>query len=161
MLADPALPLRHTRRPHRTMRRPSHHAHTFLCCALAGALVTLVAATPVPPPHPRVLLQTVCGNIVIELHPEDAPQTVANFLKLVKQGFYAGLTFHRVVPGFVIQGGDPNSRDANPFNDGQGGPGYTVPAEIKAKHVKGAVAMARQPDVTNPTRASNGSQFYI
>jgi len=111
--------------------------------------------------NPIVVLETVVGDIVIELHPADAPQTVANFSKLVRQGFYDSLTFHRVVPNFVIQGGDPNSRDANPFNDGDGGPGYTVPAEIKARHVKGAVAMARLPDVVNPARASNGSQFYI
>src|SRR5207247_1262939 len=62
---------------------------------------------------------------------------------------------------FVIQGGDPNSRDENPFNDGEGGPGYTLPAEIGLPHVKGAVAMARRPDAVNPERASNGSQFYI
>src|SRR5262249_8834990 len=74
---------------------------------------------------------------------------------------YDGLTFHRVHPGFVIQGGDPNSRDANPFNDGQGGPGYTIPAEIGRKHVRGAVAMARMPDVVNPKRDSHGAQFYI
>jgi cyclophilin family peptidyl-prolyl cis-trans isomerase len=124
-------------------------------------LLVLVAAAPASNPRPRVVLETVRGDIVIELHPEDAPQTVANFLKLVSHGYYDSLTFHRVVPGFVIQGGDPNSRDANPFNDGEGGPGYTIPAEIKAKHVKGAVAMARQPDPVNPERASNGSQFYI
>ena len=125
------------------------------------AVLLLVAAGPSTPSHPRVVLETVRGDIVIELHPEDAPLTVANFTKLVTQGFYDSLTFHRVVPGFVIQGGDPNSRDTNPFNDGQGGPGYTIPAEIKEKHVKGAVAMARMPDVVNPKRESSGSQFYI
>lgn len=108
-----------------------------------------------------VVLETAVGDIVLKLHPEDAPRTVANFAKLVQEGFYDGLTFHRVVPGFVIQGGDPNSRDENPFNDGQGGPGYTVPAEVKRKHTRGAVAMARMPDVVNPKRESNGSQFYI
>ena len=128
---------------------------------LAPVALLLVAAGPSTPSHPRVVLETVRGYIVIELHPEDAPLTVANFTKLVTQGFYDSLTFHRVVPGFVIQGGDPNSRDANPFNDGQGGPGYTIPAEIKEKHVKGAVAMARMPDVVNPKRESSGSQFYI
>jgi cyclophilin family peptidyl-prolyl cis-trans isomerase len=128
---------------------------------LAATLLPLLAATPAKPARPRVLLDTVCGEIVIELHPEDAPQTVANFTKLVKQGFYDSLTFHRVAPGFVIQGGDPNSRNDNPFDDGQGGPGYTIPAEIKANHVKGAVAMARKGDQVNPERASSGSQFYI
>ena len=108
-----------------------------------------------------VVLETALGKIAIGLYPADAPKTVANFKQLVARGFYDSLTFHRVVPGFVIQGGDPNSRDNNPFNDGQGGPGYTVPAEIKRKHEKGAVAMARMPDVVNPKRESNGSQFYI
>ena len=141
--------------PHTLRRRPA------TALVLLTSLPLLLAAAPASPPHPRVVLETVCGDIVLELHPEDAPQTVANFTKLVQKGFYDSLTFHRVVPGFVIQGGDPNSRDANPFNDGEGGPGYTIPAEIKAKHVKGAVAMARQADAVNPERASSGSQFYI
>jgi cyclophilin family peptidyl-prolyl cis-trans isomerase len=145
------------------MRRPPYHrplAAAALCAALLAA-APASASGGHSPPRPRVVLETVRGDIVIELHPEDAPKTVANFTRLVQQGFYDSLTFHRVVPGFVIQGGDPNSRDANPFNDGQGGPGYTLPAEIKARHMKGAVAMARQPDAVNPERASNGSQFYI
>lgn len=107
------------------------------------------------------VIETREGTLVLRLYPEDAPKTVANFKRLIARGFYDSLTFHRVVPGFVIQGGDPNSRDENPFNDGQGGPGYTVPAEIKRLHEKGAVAMARMPDVVNPRRESNGSQFYI
>ncbi|MFM7232601.1 MAG: peptidylprolyl isomerase [bacterium] len=110
---------------------------------------------------PRVVLETAEGNITLRLFAEDAPRTTANFLRLVRTGFYDGLTFHRVVPGFVIQGGDPNSRDTDPFNDGQGGPGWTVPGEVKRRHVKGALAMARMPDVVNPKRESNGSQFYI
>ena len=108
-----------------------------------------------------VVIETTEGQIAIGLYPAEAPKTVANFKQLVARGFYDSLTFHRVVPGFVIQGGDPNSRDDNPFNDGQGGPGYTVPAEVGRKHEKGAVAMARMPDVVNPKRESNGSQFYI
>jgi peptidyl-prolyl cis-trans isomerase B (cyclophilin B) len=96
------------------------------------------------------------GEIVIKFYPKDAPESVANFIKLAKKGFYDGLTFHRVVPGFVAQGGDPNG-------DGSGGPGYTIKGEFTEngvdnpqKHVKGAVAMARTnvPD-------SAGSQFYI
>ncbi len=90
------------------------------------------------------------GEIRIEFYPEDAPKTVENFVALTKKGFYDGLTFHRVVPGFVAQGGDPKG-------NGTGGPGYTVKAEFnKQKHVRGSVAMARsqQPD-------SAGSQFYI
>ena len=91
------------------------------------------------------------GNeIHLEFFPQDAPKTVENFVTLAKKGFYNGLTFHRVVPGFVVQGGCPKG-------NGTGGPGYTVPAEFnKNKHVRGSVAMARSqhPD-------SAGSQFYI
>lgn len=108
-----------------------------------------------------VVMKTSMGEIEIELLEKDAPQHVANFKKLVKSGFYEGTTFHRVIPGFMIQGGDPNSKDADRTNDGQGGPGYTVPAEIKAKHEKGSLAGARLGDAVNPKRESSGSQFYI
>lgn len=90
------------------------------------------------------------GEIRVEFFPEDAPRTVENFVTLARRGFYDGLTFHRVVPGFVAQGGCPRG-------DGTGGPGHTVPAEFNARrHVRGTVAMARaqHPD-------SAGSQFYI
>ena len=90
------------------------------------------------------------GEITLEFFPADAPNTVDNFVKLAKEGFYDSLAFHRVVPGFVVQGGDPKG-------NGTGGPGYTIKAEFnKNKHVRGSVAMARsaQPD-------SAGSQFYI
>jgi cyclophilin family peptidyl-prolyl cis-trans isomerase len=136
----------------------------LLALVLSG-LLTAAPAWPKFPgtvsANPRVVIETVEGPIVLRLFPKDAPKTVANFTKLVGEGYYDSLTFHRIVPGFVIQGGDPNSRNDNPFDDGQGGPGYTVPAEIGRKHVKGAVAMARMPDAVNPTRASNGSQFYL
>ncbi len=91
-------------------------------------------------------IATAKGDIVVELDPGAAPQTVNNFVFLARQGFYDGLTFHRVVPGFVIQGGDP-------LGSGAGGPGYTVPAEIELEHAKGAIAMARRPDDVNPERA--------
>jgi cyclophilin family peptidyl-prolyl cis-trans isomerase len=91
---------------------------------------------------------------VCELYAGQAPQTVNNFVYLARAGFYDGLSFHRVVPGFVIQGGDP-------LGKGNGGPGYTVPAEIGLPHTKGALAMARLSDQVNPERASSGSQFYI
>ena len=90
------------------------------------------------------------GEIRMEFFPEDAPTTVENFVTLAKKGFYDGLTFHRVVPDFVVQGGCPKG-------DGTGGPGHTIKAEFNAqKHVRGSVAMARalHPD-------SAGSQFYI
>lgn len=93
------------------------------------------------------------GKVKIELSSE-TPKTSENFRKLVSDGFYNNLTFHRVIPGFVAQGGDPQG-------DGTGGPGYTVPAEIKLKHTRGAIAMARTGDNVNPKRESSGSQFYI
>jgi protein-export membrane protein SecD len=99
-------------------------------------------------------ISTAKGDIVVQLDAGAAPLTVNNFVFLAQQGFYDGLTFHRVEPGFVIQGGDPTGT-------GTGGPGYTVPAEIELPHIEGAIATARQGDTVNPTRASSGSQFYI
>jgi peptidylprolyl isomerase/peptidyl-prolyl cis-trans isomerase B (cyclophilin B) len=90
------------------------------------------------------------STIKIELYPDSAPDTVANFEKLSNSGFYNGLNFHRVEPGFVVQGGDPNG-------DGTGGPGYKIKAEFnERKHVTGTLAMARASDPN-----SAGSQFYI
>ena len=105
---------------------------------------------------PVAEIATEKGSIVIELYKKEAPKTVENFIKLSKKGFYNGITFHRVVPDFVAQGGDPQGT-------GLGGPGYTLPVEISPnlKHVEGAVAMARPPDSANPERRSSGSQFYI
>lgn len=94
------------------------------------------------------------GNIVVSLDAASAPESVNNFIFLSQQGFYDGLTFHRVEPGFVIQGGDP-------LGTGQGEPGYTIPGEFALKHGEGALAMARLPDQVNPNRDSSGSQFYI
>lgn len=106
-------------------------------------------------------IETDFGKILIKFYAKEAPQHMANFIKLAKEGFYDGCTFHRVIPNFVIQGGDPLSRDDNPSNDGVGGPGYTIPAEIGVKHTRGAVAAARKGDQINPEKRSNGSQFYI
>jgi peptidyl-prolyl cis-trans isomerase B (cyclophilin B) len=94
------------------------------------------------------------GDIVCELNFKKAPLSVTNFCQLAEGGFYNGLLFHRVVPKFVVQGGDPEGT-------GRGGPGYTVPAEIGLKHDKGALAWARLPDQVNPQKRSSGSQFYI
>lgn len=104
----------------------------------------------------RATIETSKGNIVVDLYPQDAPQHVNNFVFLAREGFYDGLTFHRVEKDpqpFVIQGGDP-------LGNGTGGPGYTIPPEIKRTHPKGALAMARRggPPETTP---SSGSQFYI
>jgi peptidyl-prolyl cis-trans isomerase B (cyclophilin B) len=108
-----------------------------------------------------VVLETSLGRIVIELDDVSAPRTCGNFRKLVSDGFYNHTTFHRVIPKFMIQGGDPNSKSDDRATHGQGDPGYTLAAEIKLKHIAGAVAMARLPDSANPQRDSNGSQFFI
>lgn len=100
------------------------------------------------------VIHTTKGDIICELYPEKAPLSVTNFIMLAEGGFYSGLTFHRVVPNFVIQGGDPKG-------SGSGGPGYTLPAEIKLPHPQGALAWARLPDQFNPLKRSSGSQFYI
>jgi peptidyl-prolyl cis-trans isomerase B (cyclophilin B) len=94
------------------------------------------------------------GTITCELYPERAPISVTNFIQLAKGGFYNGLTFHRVVTHFVIQGGCPEGT-------GRAGPGYTIPAEIALPHLEGALAWARLPDEVNPEKRSSGSQFYI
>jgi cyclophilin family peptidyl-prolyl cis-trans isomerase len=110
---------------------------------------------------PVVVLETSLGNIVIELDDVAAPRTCGNFRKLVSDGFYNHTIFHRVIPHFIIQGGDPNTKSDDRTSYGQGDPGYTLPAEINLKPVAGAVAMARLPDSVNPQRDSNGSQFFI
>ena len=111
--------------------------------------------------NPQIVLVTNKGEIVIELDGESAPIHTKNFVKLVEERFYVGTTFHRVEPGFLIQGGDPNSKDSNRANDGTGGPDYRLDAEIKLLHKKGSVGAARLGDRVNPDRQSNGSQFYI
>jgi len=109
-----------------------------------------------------VTLTTDDGIIVIKLDSVNCPKHAENFKKLVKEGYYDGTTFHRVIPGFMIQGGDPKSKNADDrASHGTGGPGYTLPAEIKNKHTLGAVAAARLSDSANPKRDSSGSQFYI
>ena len=102
----------------------------------------------------HAVLQTTAGEVVIDLFEDDTPMHAANFQKLVRQGFYNNLTFHRVIAGFMAQGGDPDGT-------GRGGPGYTQAAEIKRKHLRGSVAAARLGDRANPDRRSSGSQFYI
>lgn len=107
-------------------------------------------------------IKTSFGDMYMWLY-DQTPKHKANFLKLAKENFFDGTTFHRIIQSFVIQGGDPNSKDGDPSNDGTGGPGYTIPAEINSTltHVYGAVGAARLPDNVNPNKESNGSQFYI
>lgn len=99
-------------------------------------------------------------RVVIGLYDSATPLTVANFKELVRKKFYNGMQFHRVFPGSFVQTGDPSSRHGQADRTGTGGPGYTLPAEIKLRHEKGSVAMARLPDNVNPAKNSNGSQFY-
>jgi cyclophilin family peptidyl-prolyl cis-trans isomerase len=122
----------------------------------------VAASTPAAATEEQVVvIDTTLGRIVIETDDYAAPKTSANFRKLATDGFYNHTIFHRVIPHFIIQGGDPNSLSEDRSLQGQGGPGYTLPPEIKLKHDRGAVAMARLPDSVNPARESNGSQFYI
>src|SRR6478609_6228908 len=97
----------------------------------------------------------------IEFYEGDAPQTVENFKKLARKRFYNGMAVHRVFPDILLQSGDPLSKGKDRAKVGTGGPGYTLPPEIHRKHGKGAVAAARLPDKLNPSRVSNGSQFYV
>ena len=109
----------------------------------------------------KVEIQTEFGNMKVELF-NSTPLHRDNFVKLVEEGFYDDLLFHRVMSNFMIQGGDPDSKGAEPGSRlGTGGPGYTIPAEIGEYHFKGRLAAARQPDNVNPERNSSGSQFYI
>jgi cyclophilin family peptidyl-prolyl cis-trans isomerase len=102
----------------------------------------------------RATIKTAKGDIVVELDAESAPVTVNNFVFLAREGWYDGVTFFRVLPGFVAQSGDPT-------NTGLGDPGYELPPEIGLLHKSGAIAMARRSDQVNPERLSSGSQFYI
>lgn len=110
-----------------------------------------------------VTIKTDLGEMKAVLY-DKTPQHKDNFIKLAKEGFYDSLIFHRVIKGFMVQGGDPDSKGAAPGQRlGTGGPGYTVPAEINDQfyHKKGALSAARQGDAVNPERASSGSQFYL
>lgn len=108
-------------------------------------------------PDEVAILDTSMGRIVLEFSPDVAPNHVKNFKKLGRQKFYDKTTFHRVIPGFMIQGGDPNTKDDDPNNDGRGGPGYGLKAEFNSRpHVRGTLSMARSADPN-----SAGSQFFI
>ncbi len=115
------------------------------------------------PEEPLFVIETTEGKIKIKLY-KDTPLHRDNFVKLASENFFDNILFHRVIKGFMIQGGDPLTKDTlNVDRYGTGGPGYTIPAEFIAahKHKKGALAAARKGDVANPQRESSGSQFYI
>ncbi len=104
-----------------------------------------------------VTINTNFGNIKLELLPDIAPETVRNFIKLAKSGFYDGTLFHRIIPKFMIQGGDPNTKQSDKSTWGTGGPGYNIKAEFNSRsHLRGIVSMARSSDPD-----SAGSQFFI
>jgi cyclophilin family peptidyl-prolyl cis-trans isomerase len=117
------------------------------------------AAAPEAEQNPRAEFETSKGKIVMELYENQAPNTVANFVSLIENGTYDGVKFHRVIPNFMIQGGDPNSKDDDPSNDGLGGPGYTIKCECFEEdarmHFAGSLSMA------HAGRDSGGSQFFI
>jgi cyclophilin family peptidyl-prolyl cis-trans isomerase len=110
-----------------------------------------------------IQINTSFGTMYMWLYKE-TPLHRANFLGLADSNFFDNTTYHRIISNFMIQGGDPNSKDSDPNNDGSGGPGYTIPAEIdtsKFRHARGEVAAARLGNAQNPLKASSGSQFYI
>jgi peptidyl-prolyl cis-trans isomerase B (cyclophilin B) len=126
---------------------------------LAAALLLALAGgcTSQPDGKEAVLEVEGFGEIRFELLRDVAPKTVANFITLARDGFYDGTTFHRVIPGFMIQGGDPNTKDDDPRNDGLGGPGRAIEDEFNAtQHVRGVVSMAHKG-----FPRSAGSQFFI
>ena len=105
----------------------------------------------------RAVIETKFGSIELRFFPDVAPNHVNNFIELAKKGFYDGTTFHRIIPGFMIQGGDPNSKDPDRSRHGTGGPGYSVKAEFNDRpHKRGTLSMARSADPD-----SAGSQFFI
>ncbi|MBN2781350.1 MAG: peptidylprolyl isomerase [Candidatus Marinimicrobia bacterium] len=127
--------------------------------AAIDSLLEKVASTPAEPvkTNEYALIETRYGTMKMRFFPEKAPNHCANFKRLAKSGYYDGVSFHRVIPGFMIQGGDINSRDGDRSTDGMGGPGYTINAEFNdISHKTGIVSMARTPDPN-----SAGSQFFI
>jgi len=124
-----------------------------------SVLIAMLASCS--PKQELYLIETDHGTMTVKLY-DSTPQHRDNFKKLVADGFYDDLLFHRVIKQFMIQGGDPNSKGAAPGQRlGNGGPGYTIPAEIGAYHFKGALSAARLGDGANPQKASSGSQFYV
>ena len=136
---------------------------TLIWLAMAGAILLAMGgprgqAQTASEKAPQAIIETKFGSMEIRFFPDKAPKHVENFIKLAKAGFYDKTIFHRVIPGFMIQGGDPNTKDEkNKAQYGTGGPGHTVKAEFNDRpHVRGTVSMARSPDPD-----SAGSQFFI
>ena len=136
----------------------------LFCCLIASTLVAAAFAeekketSPMSTPNEVAVIKTSEGEMVVQFWTDAAPNTIENFKKLARQGLYDGTIFHRIVKGFMIQGGDPNSKDSAKENSyGQGGPGYEIKAEFNNhSHDHGVISMARGPDPD-----SAGSQFFI
>src|SRR6266540_219225 len=136
----------------------------LFCCLIASTLVAAVVAeeqkeaSPMSTSNEVAVIKTNEGEMVVQFWTDAAPNTIENFKKLARQGFYDGTIFHRIVKEFMIQGGDPNSKDPAKENSyGQGGPGYNIKAEFNDhSHDRGVISMARGPDP-----GSAGSQFFI
>ncbi|MEM6525357.1 MAG: peptidylprolyl isomerase [Bacteroidota bacterium] len=127
------------------------------------ALITLITASCATDKDYIVTIKTEYGDMKAVLY-DETPEHKENFIKLAQDGFYDSLLFHRVMKNFMIQGGDPNSKNTEPGTPlGNGGPGYNVPAEFNTDffHMKGALSAARQPDQVNPKKESSGSQFFV
>lgn len=135
----------------------------FVSAVMLFIMALSCSNSPQPQPGQLVVITTDMGDIKVRLY-DETPVHRDNFIKLAKEGFFDGLLFHRVIKNFMIQGGDPDSRNSGAGSRlGAGGPGYTLEAEIRDGffHKKGALAAARQGDQMNPERRSSGSQFYI
>ncbi|MEM6785516.1 MAG: peptidylprolyl isomerase [Bacteroidota bacterium] len=156
------------------LRLPPVAVPLVLLLTLSGVLLGCGGGATVVEPDPAAAqdpnlprtnyyeIRTEYGRMVIRLF-DETPGHRDNFKRLVTQRFYDGTTFHRVVDGFLIQGGDPNSKDQDLTNDGQGGPGYTIASELRDNltHRRGIIGAARPGDGQDPRRRSSGSQFYI
>lgn len=133
----------------------------LLLTTLLAFVPSLLHADEVALMQIRFGKEKVLRPVAIELFEGDAPAHARNFKELARENFYKGMAFHRAIPNMLVQIGDPKSKSKDRAEVGTGGPGYTIPAEIRRKHTRGAVAAARLPDKLNPSRMSNGSQFYV
>ncbi len=146
--------------PPATPTSMSTNAYSTAIPLMSPSSVSLPSVTPSPTmnaQNPVITMQTSMGTVKIELFADKVPNTVANFVKLSKEKFYNGILFHRVIPGFMAQSGDPNTKDSDPYNDGMGGPGYKFADEFVSglSNVRGTLSMA------NSGPNTNGSQFFI
>ena len=129
----------------------------FLFRSLVVVFLSVILFSAAASAKEIAIIETNLGKIEVEFFEDKAPGHVKNFKDLAKKGFYDGVTFHRVIPGFMIQGGDPNTKKNDRSNHGMGGPGYSIKAEFNdTRHKRGVLSMARSQDPN-----SGGSQFFI